>query len=90
MIPNSAGEAVVKRYPRDSFMLATKLPAWEIHKEEDVERIFQDQLDRTGAGYFNFYLLHSIEEGNNYDVYEKYNLFQWGLQKKAEGKIKLP
>ncbi len=84
----AVGEAVVKRYPRDSFMLATKLPAWEIHKEEDVERIFQDQLDRTGAGYFDFYLLHSIEEGNNYDVYEKYNLFQWGLQKKAEGKIK--
>ncbi|WP_242875315.1 hypothetical protein [Butyrivibrio sp. INlla14] len=34
----AAREALVKRYPRDSFMLATKLPAWEIKKESDVDR----------------------------------------------------
>ena len=84
----AAREALVKRYPRESFMLATKLPAWEIKKEEDIERIFNEQLERTGAGYFDFYLLHSIEEGNNYDTYVKYDCFDWCMKRKAEGKIK--
>ena len=84
----AAREALVKRYPREDFMVATKLPAWEIKKQEDIERIFSEQLERLGVDYFDFYLLHSIEEGNNYDVYVKYDCFKWGLQKKAEGKIK--
>ncbi|MCR5847361.1 MAG: aldo/keto reductase [Lachnospiraceae bacterium] len=84
----AAREALVKRYPRDSFMLATKLPAWEIKKAEDVDRIFNEQLERAGVDYFDFYLLHSIEDGSNYDTYEKYDCFNWGLQKKAEGKIR--
>ena len=84
----AAREALVKRYPRDSFMIATKLPAWEIKKEEDIERIFNEQLERAGVDYFDFYLLHSIEDGSNYDTYEKYDCFTWGLKKKEEGKIK--
>ncbi len=81
-------EAIVKRYPRESFMLATKLPAWEIRNENDVERIFNEQLERTGTDYFDFYLLHSIEEGNNYDTYVKYDCFKWGMEQKASGKIR--
>ncbi|MBR1684261.1 MAG: aldo/keto reductase [Clostridia bacterium] len=81
-------EAIVKRHPRESFYLATKLPAWAMHEIGDRDRIFQEQLERTGAGYFDYYLLHSIEEGNNYNNYEKYDCFTWGLQKKAEGKIR--
>ncbi len=84
----AAREALVKRYPRDAFMLATKLPAWEIKEASDVERIFNDQLERAGVDFFDFYLLHSVEEGNNYDNYVKYDCFNWGLKKKAEGKIK--
>ncbi len=81
-------EALVKRYPRESFMIATKLPAWELHKYEDIERVFNEQLERTGAGYFDLYLLHSIEDGSNYDTYVKYDCFDWGLKKKEEGLIK--
>ena len=84
----AAREALVKRYPRDSFMIATKLPAWEIKKEEDIERIFNEQLERAGVDYFDFYLLHSVEDGNNYDTYVKYDCFDWCMQRKAEGKIK--
>lgn len=82
-----AGRALVQRYPRESFMLATKLPAWAMKKPEDRDRIFEEQLKRTGAGYFDFYLLHSIEEGN-IDVYERLDCFRWGVQKKEEGKIR--
>ena len=84
----AAREALVKRYPRESFMLATKLPAWEIKTESDVDRIFNEQLERTGVDYFDFYLLHSVEDGSNYDTYEKYDCFSWGVKKKEEGKIR--
>ncbi len=84
----AAREALVKRYPREEFMLATKLPAWEIKKQEDVERIFNEQLERAGVDYFDFYLLHSIEDGSNYDTYVKYDCFDWCMKRKAEGKIR--
>ena len=84
----AAREALVKRYPRDSFMIATKLPAWELREQADVERIFDDQLKKTGVDYFDLYLLHSIEEGSNYETYVKYDCFNWGMKKKEEGRIK--
>lgn len=84
----AARECIVKRYPRDSFCLATKLPAWCIKSADDRDRIFNEQLERAGVDYFDFYLLHSIEEGNNLDTYEKFDCFGWGKKKKAEGRIK--
>ena len=84
----AARECIVKRFPRDSFYLATKLPGWNIKTADDRDRLFNEQLERAGVDYFDFYLLHSIEEGGNYDSYEKFNCFEWGMQKKKEGKIK--
>jgi hypothetical protein len=84
----AANKALVSRYPRDSFFLATKLPAWEVHSLADRDRVFNEQLERTGAGYFDFYLLHSLEDGNNYDSYVKYDCFNWAKEKVAEGKIR--
>jgi hypothetical protein len=81
-------DALVKRYPRDSFMVATKLPAWCMSKEEDRDRIFNEQLDRCGLDYFDFYLLHSVEDGGNGDTYDRLHCWKWAMQKKAEGKIR--
>lgn len=81
-------EALTKRYPREAFTVATKLPAWAISSLEDRDKVFEEQLERTGLTYFDYYLLHSLEDGANYDIYEKLDCFQWGLQKKAEGKIR--
>lgn len=81
-------EAIVKRYPRDSFTVATKLPAWFLHSLEDRDKVFEEQLDRCGVDYFDYYLLHSLEDGNNYDTYEKLDCFNWGIKKREEGKIK--
>ena len=83
-----ARETIVKRYPRESFMIATKLPAWEIRQESDIDRIFNEQLERAGVDYFDYYLLHSIEDGSNYDTYVKYDCFRWGMKKRDEGKIR--
>ncbi len=80
-------EALVKRHPRDSFILSDKLPVKFMHKKEDMERIFSEQLEKCGVEYFDYYLLHSI----NHDAYK--NILEWGafeflLQKKAEGKFR--
>lgn len=83
----AARECLVKRYPRDSFKLATKLPAWCMKTKDDRDRIFNEQLERAGVDFFDFYLLHSLEDGNNYDTYEELDCFNWGMQKKREGKI---
>ncbi|MBQ3139992.1 MAG: aldo/keto reductase [Ruminococcus sp.] len=84
----AARECLVKRYPRESFKLATKLPSWCMNCKEDRDRIFNEQLERAGVDYFDFYLLHSLEDGNNYNTYEEFDCFNWGMEKKREGKIK--
>ena len=81
-------EALVKRHPRDSFMVATKLPAWCMKQEADRDRIFNEQLERCGVDFFDFYLLHSVEDGGNGGTYERLDCYNWALQKKAEGKIR--
>lgn len=81
-------EALVNRHPRESFTVATKLPAWAMETEADRDRILEEQLERTGLTYIDYYLLHSLEDGNNYDMYEKLDCFNWGIKKKEEGKIR--
>ncbi len=77
-------QVLVDRYPREKYQLATKLPLWFLKKKEDMERLFSTQLERTGAGYFDFYLLHSV---SNRVLKTLDDLDTWSfiLQKKAEG-----
>ncbi len=84
----AARECLVKRHPRDSFFLATKLPSWEVHSFEDRDRIFNEQCERAGVTYFDYYLLHSLEEGYNYENCVKYDFFGWGQKMKEAGKIR--
>ena len=81
-------EALVKRHPRDSFTVATKLPAWCMKEEADGDRIFNEQLERCGMDYFDFYLLHSVEEGGNGETYDRLNCWEWAMAKKAAGQIR--
>ena len=85
---NVIRDVILKKYPRDSFTVATKLPAWDMKTKDDRDRIFNEQLSRAGVDYFDFYLLHSLENGYNYDLYEKLDCFNWALEKKAQGKIR--
>lgn len=52
----------LKKYPRESYYLTDKMPPWQINSREDVARIFQEELDRCGVDYFDFYLCHNINE----------------------------
>ena len=80
-------QTLVEKYPRDVYTLADKLPAWKLTCQEDVERIFQESLNRTGVDYFDFYLLHSVEK-SHYPTYEKYQCFDFIQEMKKQGKIK--
>jgi len=58
-----------------------------MHKAEDMERIFSEQLEKCGVDYFDYYLLHSINS-DAYGNIEKWGAFPFLLQKKAEGKFR--
>ena len=78
---------ILKDYPREKFYLANKFPGHQIAESYDPKAIFEEQLEKCGVDYFDFYLAHNINKSEwetvkNYDVYEQL------LQKKKEGKIK--
>lgn len=77
----------LKKYPRDSYFLADKLPIWMCPRISDMEKVFQKQLARTNHDYFDFYLLHSLNK-ENFEKCEKFGAYEFLLKKKAEGKIK--
>ena len=79
--------ALVERYPRDRFTLATKLHSSFINSLEDRDKVFNEQLEKTSAGYFDYYLIHGIE-GDMLKKYEELNCFDWLLEKKKQGLVK--
>ncbi len=83
---NVLGEAL-KRYPRESFFLADKMPVWEVNSEADMERVFQEQLNKCQVEYFDFYLLHALGEKRIQHCIE-IGAFDFVKRKKAEGKIR--
>ena len=84
----AAKAALVDRYPRESFTLATKLCAWMgAHNEKTAKQQFYTSLERTGAGYFDYYLLHALQAGN-YKTYDQYHLWDFVKEQKAKGLIK--
>ena len=84
----AAKVALVDRYPRDSFTLATKLPAWAGPKTaEEAKQMFWTSLERTGAGYFDFYLLHNIG-APRIKSFDDFGIWDFLKERKAEGLIK--
>jgi len=80
--------ALVDRYPRDKFQLATKLPAWAGAKTAaEAHRMFYTSLQRTGAGYFDFYLLHNLGE-TRIEAFEKFGIWEFLAERKRVGLIK--
>ncbi|MBB6215029.1 hypothetical protein HNQ80_001118 [Anaerosolibacter carboniphilus] len=80
-------EALVKRHKRDSFTVATKLPVVFLKTKEDQERIFNEQLERCGVDYFDYYLLHNLGVAH-YEIAQELDSFTFVLEKKKEGKIR--
>ena len=84
---NAAKAALVDRYPRDAYTLATKLHSGFIKTKEDRDRIFNEQLKKTGVDYFDFYLIHDINT-HSIEVYNELDCFNWLMEKKKQGLVK--
>ncbi len=80
-------KALVERYPRESYTLATKLNTLVAPTEKLAKKEFETSLERTGAGYFDYYLLHALSK-KNADKYENFNLWDFVNEKKEQGLIK--
>jgi predicted aldo/keto reductase-like oxidoreductase len=80
-------EALVSRYPRDSFQLATKLPAWVAQTADKAKEMFWTSLERTGAGYFDFYLLHNLSMYRT-QSFDRFGIWDFARERKREGLIK--
>lgn len=77
----------LKKYSRESYTIATKMPSWLINTRADMEKVFNEQMERLDCEYFDFYLLHSV----NLDRFKKcvkIGLLDFLEEKRAEGKIK--
>jgi predicted aldo/keto reductase-like oxidoreductase len=77
----------LKRYPRQSFYLATKMPGWEIKNVDDAKRIFNEQLENLQTDYFDYYLCHALSK-KGFEIYKEPGIMDFLYQMKKEGKIK--
>ncbi len=80
--------ALVERHPRDSFTLATKVAPWLGSKNaEEAKALFDTSLEKTGAGYFDYYLLHNLG-GARTEFFDRFGLWDWARDLREQGKIK--
>lgn len=84
---NAVKEALTDRYPRDRYTLTTKLHASYLKKKEDRDRIFEEQRQKTGVEYFDYYLIHAIDQ-ELYSIYNEMDCFNWLMEKKKQGLVK--
>lgn len=81
--------AALARYPRESYYLADKYPGHQISSTYDPAAIFEEQLDKCGVEYFDFYLLHNVYE-NSIEVYrdERWKIVDYFVEQKRLGRIR--
>lgn len=85
---DAARKALVDRFPRESFTLATKLNVFILAPtEKAAKNQFYTSLERTSAGYFDYYLLHALMD-NNYKKYERFHIWEFVKEQKEKGLIK--
>ena len=80
-------KCLVERHPRESFLLADKMPVFRLKEKGDVIPIFEEQLERTGAGYFDMYLLHALDK-DRLSTVESCQVWEQLLKEKEKGRIK--
>lgn len=80
-------EALSSRHPRESYTLADKLHYLYMNEPADRDRIFREQLQKTGVDYFDYYLLHDVGS-DAYKAYERLDCFRWLEEKKAQGLVR--
>ena len=80
-------ECLTSRYPRDKYILTNKLSDNFFQSEEDIDRVFSDQLNACGVDYFDFYLMHA-QNRNNFQKYKRCHAYEHALELLKQGKIR--
>ena len=80
-------KALVDRYPRDSYIIADKLPIFNLTNSSQMQDIFDEQLERCGVDYFDYYMLHNVST-NHMKKFTDIDSFGFVRKKKREGKVK--
>ncbi len=80
-------EALVKRYPRESFTIATKCLAWALPDAQTAKACLDTSLERLGTDYVDYYLLHNVG-GDRTKKFDDFGLWEWAQEQKAVGKIR--
>ena len=80
-------QALVERYPREKFQLATKLAAWRAKTQDEALKQFDESLNRTNAKFFDFYLLHNMCDYRT-KYFDDFNVWDFVQEKKSAGLIK--
>ena len=80
-------ETLVKKYPRESFQIASKMPTWGLKDESQFDEYFNETMERLGIDYIDFYLVHALNR-NSYKQSSELGVWEFIAKKKAEGKIK--
>lgn len=80
-------DALVRRHARDEFTLATKMPCMALKEAADMERIFNEQLEKCGVDFFDFYLLHNLN-AKDWPVVCELDTFGFCQQLRVQGKIR--
>ena len=78
---------LLSKYPRNTYLLASKMPVGHLRKEADLERIFKEQLKKCKTTYFDFYMLHALN-ARNWEKAKRLKVYEFLAQKKKEGKIR--
>ncbi len=79
--------ALADRYDRSSYIFADKMPTVLVKSGEEYPVYFKQQLERTGVGYFDYYLMHNMGK-DRYAKTQAFGGFEFAERMKAEGKIK--
>lgn len=84
---NVIQQVLTSRYPRDRFVLTTKMPTMRLQDKADLNRIFDEQLQKCGVDYFDYYLLHNLNT-SHYEIAERLDAFAFIREKKRLGQVR--
>ncbi|NLN59058.1 MAG: aldo/keto reductase, partial [Gammaproteobacteria bacterium] len=80
---------VLKKFPRQSFNLASKMPSWLLQSLPEAKELFTTQLKRCQVDYFDYYLLHSLTTKEEFErLYMKKKALAYLQDEKKAGRIR--
>ncbi|MCL2057736.1 MAG: aldo/keto reductase [Oscillospiraceae bacterium] len=81
----------LKKYPRDSYVLTTKLSLLALNRNptrEYAEQMFEEQMERLGVDYFDFYFIHNLSGDNQREMVDKFDLLGMVAERQRQGRLR--